>query len=191
MFLLSVNFTGQLNCGARAFDYRPYYEDGVLYAHHGTFVVKKPMVDVLNEVVYWCNAHPSELVIFDVNSCDGDVGCYDASISLVQSLGLYSVTDCSILDSLTFAGAKSDGLLPNGGSLVIVFDCLEMLYDDKINCYGKDFYCYDDKTKSIPFGQMSEYLHNCTVNVPVNDGRLWSPQVYHFKSFHDIFQIKL
>jgi hypothetical protein len=68
IFIISVNFTGQLNCGARGFDYRPYFEDGVLYAHHGTYVVKKPMSDVLNEVIAWCNENPNELVIFDVNS---------------------------------------------------------------------------------------------------------------------------
>lgn len=138
------------------------------------------MLDVLNEVISWCNSHPSELVIFDINSCGGDAGCYEASLSLVQSLGLYSVTDCSVLNFLTYSGARSAGMLSSGGSLVVIFDCLEMLYDDKINCYGKDFYCYDEKTKNIPFGHMSEYLHNCTVSVPVNDGRLWSPQVQSF-----------
>jgi hypothetical protein len=88
------------------------------------------------------------------------------------------------LDSLTLAGAKSAGLLSGWGSLVTVFDCLEMLYDDEINCYGKDFYCYDEKTKSVPFGHMSEYLHNCTVEVPVKDGRLWSPQVQNYYYYY-------
>ena len=25
----------QLDCGSRSFDYRPYYKDGELFAHHG------------------------------------------------------------------------------------------------------------------------------------------------------------
>jgi hypothetical protein len=32
----SIGLAGQLDCGARSFDYRPYLkDDGELYAHHG------------------------------------------------------------------------------------------------------------------------------------------------------------
>ena len=31
----SIDLVGQLDCGARSFDYRPYYTNGELFAHHG------------------------------------------------------------------------------------------------------------------------------------------------------------
>jgi hypothetical protein len=37
----STGLVGQLNCGARGFDYRPYLKDGTLYAHHGPVVIHK------------------------------------------------------------------------------------------------------------------------------------------------------
>ena len=176
----SVNLPAQLDCGSRSFDYRPYYSDGTLYAHHGPYVVRKPMSDVFSEVMAWCNAHPTELVIFDINSCDGDDGCYEAALALVQSLGVYMVNDCNVLSALTYSGAKSAGKLPGGGSLIAVFDCTEGLYDDTINCYSKDYTCYDSwpaESSNEPWNHMKEYMRSVTVQIPVADGRLFSAQV--------------
>ena len=40
----SVGLVGQLDCGARAFDYRPYLDKhDVLYAHHGPVVIHTTM----------------------------------------------------------------------------------------------------------------------------------------------------
>jgi hypothetical protein len=138
------------------------------------------MADVFAEVMAWCNSHPTELVIFDINSCDGDDGCTDAALALVQSLGVYTVNDCGVLPTLTYSGAKSAGKLPGGGSLVAVFDCTEGLYDDTINCYSKDFTCYDSwpaDSSNEPWNHMKDYMHKVTVQIPVTDGRLFSAQV--------------
>eukprot|EP01032_Pedospumella_encystans_P037454 gene37454-42422_t len=38
-----TGLVGQLNCGVRSFDYRPYLQGDVLFAHHGPVVVHKTM----------------------------------------------------------------------------------------------------------------------------------------------------
>ncbi len=80
---------GQLNCGSRSFDYRPYLlENGTLVAHHGGVMIPYPMRTSMQEVINWCHKNPSELVIVYLSHFDGDVdGCEADSIALMSSLG--------------------------------------------------------------------------------------------------------
>lgn len=171
----SIGLPGQLDCGSRSFDYRPYYFNGELYAHHGGVKIDKKMKDAVGEVIEWCNHNPDELVILYVNSCDGDDGCREASIDLLKSMGVIPITDCSELNSMTVSDAKSRGQISQGGSLLSVFNCMYEAYDPEINCYGKDFVCYD-KNSDIPWNDMKEYMQQATVTVPVSDGTLWMAQ---------------
>ena len=60
----SSGLGGQLECGARSFDYRPYLdEDGVLYAHHG--MQSYPAAPPLSVVIFLffrrcCGAYANE-----------------------------------------------------------------------------------------------------------------------------------
>lgn len=177
----SIGLSGQLDCGTRGFDYRPYYYNGTLYAHHGGVKINKPMKDAVNEVISWCNQHPSEFVLFYTNSCDGDSGCKEAAIELLKSLGVYTITDCNELQSLTINQATSLGKLENGGSLLGLYDCVNEEYDSTINCYGKDFACYEswpNESIDIPWDKMNNYLNSVTSKVPTNDGKLWMTQAH-------------
>lgn len=138
------------------------------------------MKDSINEVINWCNNNQNEFVLFYTNTCDGDDGCKEAAIDLLKSLGVYTITDCNELQSLTFEKAKSISTLTNGGSLLGLYDCVLEEYDSTINCYGKDFACYEswsNENTEIPWNKMNSYLNSVTSTIPTNDGRLWMTQV--------------
>eukprot|EP00602_Paraphysomonas_sp_CaronLab_P000050 CAMPEP_0185028448 /NCGR_PEP_ID=MMETSP1103-20130426/14169_1 /TAXON_ID=36769 /ORGANISM="Paraphysomonas bandaiensis, Strain Caron Lab Isolate" /LENGTH=265 /DNA_ID=CAMNT_0027562873 /DNA_START=57 /DNA_END=854 /DNA_ORIENTATION=- len=177
----NIGLYGQLDCGARSFDYRPYYFNGTLYAHHGGVKINKPMKEAVTEVIEWCNIHTSELVVFYVNSCDGDDGCREAAIDLLVSLGIYTITDCSELTGLSVEDAISLSTLSGGGSLLGLYDCVSEQYDSTVNCYGKGYACYeswDRESTDIPWDKMQSYLIGATKEVPTTDGRLWMAQAH-------------
>ena len=60
--------SAQLDCGARAFDARPAVDrlTGHLVWHHGGVIVPHNFSASLEEVVSWCAAHPTELVLMTV-----------------------------------------------------------------------------------------------------------------------------
>ena len=181
--LFSVGLAAQLDCGARAFDYRPYSKDGHLFAHHGGIVVHKPMDESLVEIADWCGANSEDLVILAVSACDGDADCYSASLELVRSHGIQIITECSDLQSLTYESARSLARMDNGGSLLAVFDCVESQYDPTNVCYGKGFICYESSwggSTEEPWEHMRNYMQDATKQVPVDDGRLWMAQVIAF-----------
>jgi hypothetical protein len=169
----TVGLGGQLECGARAFDYRPYYKDGILFAHHGDVIVHKKMEDSLLEVIQWTAMNPDDLVVFYVSDCEGDDGCTDAAVALLQKYNITTITSCSDLSGMTY------GIALSLGNIIAVFDCVVSQYDETINCYGKDFVCYDSwpsNSSSIPWDHLKTYAKESTQNLPVTDGRLWMMQ---------------
>jgi hypothetical protein len=179
----STNLVGQLDCGSRGFDYRPYLEkDGELIAHHGGIKVHKKMSESITEVINWANHNQDELILFYMSHYDGEEGCKDASLELIKSNGINNpVVDCNDFKSMTLLDAINRGKLENGGSILVVSDCVEEEYDPSIECYNKDYVCYDSwpkDTKQIPMQHLADYMINTTNNIPVNDGRLWMVQAH-------------
>jgi hypothetical protein len=165
-----VGLVAQLDCGARAFDYRPYLKGDILYAHHGPVVVHKPMNESIHEVQQWAAAHPSELVIFYVTACDGGDGCLDKSKALLAENKVHTVTDCADLDTLTFESVMSVN------NLLAVVGCVDEMYDSSLNCCSHKWKCYDDSKSSVPWTAFENYVANTTKTSPVSDGRLWMTQ---------------
>eukprot|EP00656_Telonema_subtile_P050185 TRINITY_DN6435_c0_g1_i1.p1 TRINITY_DN6435_c0_g1~~TRINITY_DN6435_c0_g1_i1.p1 ORF type:complete len:339 (+),score=82.65 TRINITY_DN6435_c0_g1_i1:142-1158(+) len=130
---------GELNCGARAFDWRPALQsDGTMKMHHGSVVVDHPMSDALDEMVSWCGANgtdPMDLVVLGITDCTG-TGCAEAAQKLLDARNISYVTDCSQLKGLTAAAAFKRGALPGGGSILATFDCWEGNYDSAVACSG-------------------------------------------------------
>lgn len=179
----SVGLAGQLECGARAFDYRPYLENNVVFAHHGGVVIHTPMQQALSEVISWGAEHPeNELVIMFLTSCDGDEGCRDAAIELTESNGVKVITDCSVLQSLTYDDAMDMSTLAGGGNVLAVYDCMESHYDSTINCYGKGYACYNNtwftESSIEPWQQMTEYALSTSAKAPPTTGYLWMLQTH-------------
>lgn len=159
----------QLECGSRGFDYRPYYENGTLYAHHGTVIVRKPMEESLKDVLRWCSNNPNELVIFYITGCDG-VGCLEAAAGLLANYKVNTISDCEQLQGMTFLDALKKG------SLLGVLGCVEEQYDPTQNCYGPSFVCYDESTKQLPWSRFQTYMKSATDRIPVSNGNLWMAQ---------------
>lgn len=179
----SVGLAGQLQCGARAFDYRPYYEDGTLFVHHGGVVIHTPMQQSLDEITTWASSNPeNELVLIFLTACDGDDGCKDAAISLTEDNGIKVITDCSQLTGLTYEDALSMSSLTGGGNALAVYDCMESHYDSTINCYGKGYACYNNtwftETTGPPWEQMTEYALATSAEPPPSNGNLWMIQTH-------------
>jgi hypothetical protein len=109
-----VTMVNQLNCGTRAFDYRPYLNGDNLIAHHGDVLVDKPMSDSVQSVLDWLSIveNQKELVILYVSHCDegsssNTVNCYTAARNVLATKSVYTIDTCTDLVDLTVASAFS------------------------------------------------------------------------------------
>lgn len=178
----ATGLVSQLDCGSRSFDYRPQCKRDTIYGHHGGVTIYKPMEESLQEILKWTSANPSDLVILYISHPDGD-GCYEQVQQLLSKYGVYQLSDCSRIDSLTYEGAMN---LAGSNRLFALFDCTEENYDDKISCYGKDFVCYDDSnwgptnTSSVPFDHLATHLQGVTAKNPAVDYKnsMWMAQAH-------------
>ena len=68
-----VGTAGELDCGARGFDWRPTLQGGKLVMHHGSVTIDYPMQGAVDEIVNWCanNTKPEDLVVLGVTDCSG------------------------------------------------------------------------------------------------------------------------
>lgn len=162
-----TDLTGQLNCGARSFDYRPYYDDGVLYAHHGGVKIHTSMNQSIDDIAAWSSQHPDEFVMLYVTACDGDDGCTEAAKELVKSKEIYMIDDCSVLSTLSYEEIYANSAMTqyNNGHVLALFGCIKEEYDSTVNCYNKDYTCYDawpQDTSNVPWDHMKSYAWNTT-----------------------------
>lgn len=193
----SANIVGQLVCGARAFDYRPYIKrDGTVVAHHGPVVIPHEMGATLDEITQWVGEHGDmdEVVLLYVSHIDGhnctEGQCTREPVKEVLNLkGISYMEDCSALESLTYSDAVAMGKLGDGrGSVLALFDCVSENYDDTVNCYGSvpgdnrgKFVCYGDDAdsrKDIPMYNMQQYLTNATGLLERPSTGLWMNQAH-------------
>lgn len=129
--------TGMLDCGARAFDWRPRLAKGKLIMHHGPISVKHSMNVSLGEMLHWAGSKGTskhDLLVLVINQSDGD-GCDAAVRSLLNQRRISYITDCSRLRGLTAAAAFDLGALPGGGAIVAT-SCFQSNYDKTVACSG-------------------------------------------------------
>jgi hypothetical protein len=199
----SVGLVGQLDCGARSFDYRPYLMGETVFAHHGPVVVHKKMNESLYEVMDWLATHPDQLVVMYVTSCASYAsyekqGCGEAVQALLDAAHIHTLSDsdCTDLTSLTFGAAKALSRLTTGGSLLAVGECVTSNFVQEINCYGYaygaglegglegGFVCYDSwpGNSEVPWEFMKKYVSEVTRTDPTvgvrSSPNLWMTQVH-------------
>jgi len=130
---------GELNCGARAFDWRPSVQsDGTVKMHHGGVTIDHPMADSLDEMVNWCAANgtdPSDLVVLGITDCEGSE-CVDAVKQLLTARSITYISDCSQLSGVTVSDIYNRTTLPGGGAILAIFDCWQENYDPSVACSG-------------------------------------------------------
>ena len=180
-----ASLVGQLHCGARALDYRPKLEaSGELFAHHGGVTVRVPLAQSVKSIQGWASEHPDQLVLLYLSHFEGD-GCEEETAKLLRTLRVKAIratesASCADqLRDLTYAQARAMSAQPlGGGSVLALFDCTDENYDPSVNCYGKDFVCYES-TSAEPFARLSSHLLNVTAAGPdVSSGKLWMAQMH-------------
>ena len=135
----------QLDCGARALDYRPRLDSasGTVFANHGVYCdVNVPMATSVQSVIDWLGRNPGELVVMYLSHFLGtiDVGqqtVRDAAAAVLRLKGVSTIRDtkCGQLAGLTIGGVKERSALPNGGYLLAVYDgaCMDEQYTADVN----------------------------------------------------------
>ena len=142
----------QLECGSRAFDWRPYQTaNGTFGFFHGPIVVNHSMVSAASEVVAWANAHAGEaedalvlLVVADCTSEDPNVqpACNANAAAAFQSVGVpIMVGDaaCAAASDWTVGAAMTASALSGGGHAIALIGCPTAhvnTYDDRLSCTG-------------------------------------------------------
>lgn len=147
--------SGLMDCGARAFDWRPSLtSEGSLIMHHGGIKVKHAMSDALDDMVNWAAKNPevANLVFLMITDCEGSakgISCTDAVKTELTSHNITYITDCSSLKGMTVTDAHHYAVLPRGGAILAVFDCWESYYDSSVACSG--FTDAHDSNSSVKF----------------------------------------
>mmetsp|Transcript_88693 Transcript_88693/g.253471 ORF Transcript_88693/g.253471 Transcript_88693/m.253471 type:complete len:276 (+) Transcript_88693:90-917(+) len=135
----STGFGGQLGCGARAFDVRPYQkDDGSIIMHHGDVKVDHSFTEAIQEVIDWANSNTDELVLLYLSHFDGASTCETEVKAAMATLGVH-VAACSELSGLTVDGAMTLGALSGGGRVLATDGCVAENYDSSITCYKNPF----------------------------------------------------
>lgn len=172
----------QLNCGARALDFRPYLNsDNKIYGHHGPIVIYKLMSEIINEILLWTKKHSKELVILQFSHCVDarfnnnyySSDCEENVLSFLKDHNIHTITDCNELDTLTIEKALS---YPNGNLIAIKDSCSFGYWDPSLTCYTKDYTCYEswpNDTSSVAWERMTNFTTQAASFVPVNNGFLW------------------
>lgn len=139
------NVTQLLDCGARAFDWRPSLSPtGFLGFAHGPVFVNHSMEAAALEVVAWANAHAAEaedaLAILNVADCNGDA-CNAAAEAAFNAVGLPYLTGdgCTAASDFTLSTAMAAAALAGGGHAIALINCPSApiaTYDDRLSCTG-------------------------------------------------------
>lgn len=153
----------QLQCGARAFDARPFLKwNGELVWHHAAVAIDRPFSSSLTEITDWLHEHPTELVLLSISDCTQTIGpgllpssqdatassrnrCMRSVDAALAAHNISNLRDCSVLGSLTFGMARARAALQGGGSLLAITGtpaehdgaaCSYGNYDPTIACSG-------------------------------------------------------
>ena len=173
----SGGLVSQLDCGARAFDYRPFCEGGEIFAHHGAVKIDRLLRDSIEDIRGWLAANTDQMVLLYLSHFDGDANCEQTTQELVQSMGIFPIA-CADVSSITVSQAFGKGAQLVGGSIVAVIDCMEERYDDTVNCYTSVLEtCYGGPSGGeIAWARMLDYQRVSTA-APANDS-LWMTQLH-------------
>lgn len=193
---------GLLNCGARAFDWRPFLQpDGTIYAYHGDITIKHAMEKSLDEMIGWANANQNgafDLVIIGIDGTKGVDDNNRTCLTAVQELLVkknISIVTPTAMKKMTAQDVVNKGKLSGGGSIVACFSCWVPHYQTNPLCtcsgFEKEFpftyTCFaSSKTKSYPLNRLWKYLDNTSAVGPPKDGYLYSHQALWQENAADV-----
>lgn len=188
----------QLDCGARAFELRPYLDsDNQIYAHVGgitrpegkPIVVYKLISAIIEEMLRWSQKHPKEIVLLQFSHYLEAASlkeyyyledeyyfsedCKENVLSLLKDYNIQIISDCNELDTLTLEHALS---YPNGNLIAMMDSCSFEYRDRSLTCYTKDYTCYDSlphDTSPIAWEKMKNFTTDAASSIPFKNGFLW------------------
>lgn len=144
----SGGFTKQLECGARAFDLRPYVKhDGKVVMHHGDVVFDTDIKVAMGDIMKWSESHPNTIVFLNVGTtCGGDneeakKKCWSTGAgspdSIIEGAGAKYRSDAS-LKTLTVGEVLTHAKWKSGGAVIYTWAAsVESNWVESIQCYGR------------------------------------------------------
>lgn len=171
-----------LNCGARAFDFRPKLDSGNLIFHHGSIKVDTSVKDAMQEILVWASKNGNaveDMIVLAVTDCDGGDACIQALSDIFQLLKVPFIQDCSQLKGMNVSQAAALAKQVKGGRIFAMNSCWSEHFDDSISCSGvqngNEYCCYED-SKALPFNKMWKYLDLVSAEGPPPDGLMYTHQ---------------
>ena len=134
-----------LDCGARAFDWRPALNaSGFLGFAHGPVFIAHAMRAAAAEVAAWADAHAAEaedaLALLVVADCGGDCAAAAAAAFAAEGVPVLQGADgCAAASDLTLGAAMAAAAMPGGGHALALLACPSApvnTYDDRLSCTG-------------------------------------------------------
>jgi len=197
----------QLNCGARAFDYRPYVNSNEtsskVVAHHGGVVIPYEMSQTLDEILSFQQQQQEQkqkqdLVLIYVNKIEGNNcqngNCEQAVLDVLNAkqIAYIGPDQCDMYVTLSYQDALSMTKGSNG-VLAVYEPCADENYDPTITCYGfqdkTKYSCYGNRDggdhSDIPLGALDAYIAIWSQSPPISK-QLWLTQAHWQSSVESV-----
>lgn len=141
-------FLKQLECGARAFDLRPYVKSNgaAVFMHHGDVVFETDIKHSVGEIIKWSESNTNSIIFLMVGHCQGEDDAAQKRCSetggnspdaQIEGTGA-KYFNCNDLKTMTVGQILTHGKQKNGGSVVYTWaPCVEANWDETIQCYGE------------------------------------------------------
>lgn len=176
----TVDFAGQLDCGARALDVRPMaLADGSLFLHHGYVQIKISFDKAMLQAKAWSLKNPTELVIVHMARCFGS-NCIALVAEALRRLHIQTI-NCSKRGG----GGGGGGL--KAGLFALPFGCAWTHFNQSVQCCPTTFGpCCDDDVKDddsdsdgrdTAFASLSSYATEAA-KMEYDSGEAWILQAH-------------
>lgn len=172
----TVDFVGQLNCGARVLDLRLAYAAGdVLYQHAGAYFgagfgwfSRETVKETVPAIIKWAQKNPEELVVLAISHCMRKAlsiawrksSCLETDFTdAFVRQGARLETSCDVIRRWTYGDARKAGKMKHGGRVLVIPGegaCVEANYERNVNRADKILPYIEEtmknmKDKHMPF----------------------------------------
>jgi hypothetical protein len=192
----NMDFTGQLNCGARALDLRLGYQTSEqqdkrdLKFHHTKYMEDQTVAnDIGKDVKAWAKRNPDELVILILSHCkvggitakDGD--CDEPFFEPFRTLGIHVVEKAEELKIMTVKKAEELAQIKDGGKILAIYakeDNVQSNWDENIVYGGTRGICFFS-CKDKAWDRLWAY---CNVKLDAAHDMMWQLQAIWQSGIH-------
>ena len=197
---------GLLDCGARAFDWRPtLLANGTLAMHHAFKVIDMSLDVALNDMLAWAashNASAENLAVLGVTDCTcqdkqaNPCTCHEEINTFLKSKNIPYLKAPDLQKGMTVDEVVKLGARSGGGASVVAVGDWVANYEPRVTCSGylsganrnkninvdqllfpSLYTCYvNSSTKAFPVNRMFQYIDNVTRRGPPSNRSLSTVQ---------------